>query len=117
MNLEWTQVDFDGANLSVRRKKNGSPATHPIQGDTLRALRKIRREAPNARFVFLSERGTPFSTSGFAKMVECTAQAAGLEALKPHPHMLRHARGYKLVSDGTPGRSRATLATAASRTP
>jgi integrase len=65
-------------NLSVRRKKNGSPATHPIQGDTLRALRKLRREAPNARFVFLSERGTPFSTSGFSKMVTRAAASAGL---------------------------------------
>jgi type 1 fimbriae regulatory protein FimB/type 1 fimbriae regulatory protein FimE len=33
-------------------------------------------------------------------MVERAAQAAGLEALKVHPHMLRHARGYKLANDG-----------------
>ena len=35
---------FDTANLSVRRAKKGSPATHPIRGDELRALRKLQRE-------------------------------------------------------------------------
>ena len=29
--LEWSQVDFTGATLHVRRVKNGKPATHPIR--------------------------------------------------------------------------------------
>jgi hypothetical protein len=43
----------------VRRiKRQACPfATHPMQGDTLWVLRKLRREAPNAQFVFLSEGG------------------------------------------------------------
>ena len=41
--LEWSQVDFAGATLHVRRVKNGKPATHPIRGDEMRALRKLRR--------------------------------------------------------------------------
>jgi site-specific recombinase XerD len=41
-------------------------------------------------FVFVSERGSPFTTAGFARMVERAAAAAGLE-LRAHPHMLRHA--------------------------
>jgi site-specific recombinase XerD len=76
-----------------------TPASHPLQGDTLRALRKLHREAPNATFVFLSERGTPFSPAGFAKMVERAGKEAGF-AFKTHPHMLRHACGYKLANDG-----------------
>jgi integrase len=40
--LRWDQVDFSGAVLHVRRVKNGSPSTHPIQGDELRALRRRR---------------------------------------------------------------------------
>src|SRR5262245_64511378 len=43
--LEWLQVDFHGATLHVRRAKNGKPATHPIWGDEIRALRKLQREA------------------------------------------------------------------------
>jgi type 1 fimbriae regulatory protein FimB/type 1 fimbriae regulatory protein FimE len=105
VDMEWTQVDFDGANLAVRRRKNGSPSTHPITGDTLRALRKLRREAPHARFVFMTERESPFSTAGFAKMIDRAARKAGLTELKPHPHMLRHARGYKLANEGKDTRS------------
>ena len=63
--LEWSQVDFTGATLQVRRVKNGKPATHPIRGDEMRALRKLQREAPKSAFVFVNERGTPFSPDGF----------------------------------------------------
>jgi site-specific recombinase XerD len=38
----------------------------------------------------LSERGAPFSTAGFARMLERLAEAARIE-IKVHPHMLRHA--------------------------
>jgi type 1 fimbriae regulatory protein FimB/type 1 fimbriae regulatory protein FimE len=50
-------------------------------------------------FVFVSERGTPFTTAGFARLVERAAIGAGLE-LKAHPHMLRHACGYALANKG-----------------
>jgi site-specific recombinase XerD len=49
--------------------------------------------------VFVSERGAPFSTRGFQAMVERAAQATGF-TMKIHPHMLRHACGYKLANDG-----------------
>jgi integrase len=42
--LDWSQVDFDTATLHVRRVKNGKPATHPIRGDEMRALRQLRRD-------------------------------------------------------------------------
>ncbi|HKD30761.1 MAG TPA: tyrosine-type recombinase/integrase [Xanthobacteraceae bacterium] len=40
--LRWDQVDFNGAVLHVRRVNNGTPSTHPIQGDEMRALRRLR---------------------------------------------------------------------------
>jgi site-specific recombinase XerD len=79
--------------------KNGTPSTHPIQGDELRALRRLQRESPASPFVFVSERGSPFTTAGFARMIERAAAGAGLE-LKAHPHMLRHACGYALANKG-----------------
>src|SRR5512139_1026430 len=36
----WEQIDLDNAILHVRRVKQGSPATHPLTGRELRALRK-----------------------------------------------------------------------------
>jgi integrase len=97
--LRWDQVDFAGAVLHVRRVKNGTPSTHPIQGDELRALRRLQRESAASPFVFVSERGCPFTTAGFARMIERAAAGAGLE-LKAHPHMLRHACGYALANKG-----------------
>jgi site-specific recombinase XerD len=47
--------------------------------------------------VFVSERGSPFTTAGFARMIERAAVAASLE-LKAHLHMLRHACGYGLAN-------------------
>ena len=97
--LEWSQVDFTGATLHVRRVKNGKPATHPIRGDEMRALRKLQREAPRSAFVFVNERGTPFSPDGFNWLVKRAGQKAGLP-FQVHAHMLRHSAGYKLAGDG-----------------
>ena len=100
VDLRWDQVDFRTATLHVRRVKQGTPATHPLRGDELRALRRLQREQePKSPFVFTSERGSPFATAGFARMIE----RAGIEAnfaFKAHPHMLRHACGYALANRG-----------------
>jgi integrase len=104
VDLRWDQVDFAGSRLHVRRAKRGTPATHPLQGDTMRALRRLRKDSPHAEFVFLSERGSPFSPAGFAKLVERAGKEAGF-GFKAHPHMLRHACGYKLANDGKDTRS------------
>ena len=98
--LRWDQIDFSGAVLHVRRVKNGTPSTHPLPGGELRALRRLQRESPPSPFVFVSERATPFTTAGFARMIERVARRGlGLE-LKAHPHMLRHACGYGLANKG-----------------
>jgi integrase len=103
--LRWDQVEFKTATLHVRRAKQGTPSTHPILGDELRALRRLQRgQDPKSPFVFTSERAAPFSTAGFARMVE----RAGVEAklpFKAHPHMLRHACGYALANKGHDTRS------------
>jgi integrase len=98
--LRWEQVDFKTATLHVRRVKQGTPSTHPILGGELRALRRLRREQqPRSTFVFTSERSTPFTTAGFARMIERAGVVAKL-GIKAHPHMLRHACGYALANRG-----------------
>ena len=84
------------AILHVRRAKNGTPATHPLNGEELRAMRKLKRDSGGNPFVFVSERGAPFSVSGFRRMIERASEEAGLE-IKAYPHMLRHACGYALL--------------------
>jgi integrase len=96
---------METATLHVRRAKKGTPATHPIRGDELRALRRLQREQdPKSPFVFTSERGSPFTTDGFAKLVARAGEVAEL-GFKAHPHMLRHACGFALANKGhDPGR-------------
>jgi len=105
VDLRWEQVDLENAILHVRRVKQGSPAAHPLTGRELRALRRLQREqGSKLPFVFVSERGAPFSKRGYQAMVERAARAAGFD-MKIHPHMLRHSCGYKLANDGVDTRT------------
>ena len=100
VDLRWAQVEFKTATLHVRWVKQGTPSTHPVLGDELRALRRLQREQESkSPFVFTSERGAPFTTAGFARMVERAGTLAKL-SFKAHPHMLRHACGYALANQG-----------------
>jgi hypothetical protein len=49
--LQWHQVELDHGRMHVRRAKNGTPSVHPIRGDEIRALRKLRRERPTGAYV------------------------------------------------------------------
>jgi integrase len=101
--LEWSAIDFSRAELHVSRKKSGTPATHPIRGDELRELRKLSKQATGP-FVFMSERGGPFSRESFNWMVKRAGVKAGLP-FQVHAHMLRHSAGYKLAADNHDTRS------------
>ena len=101
--LQWSDVEFESGTLHLRRVKGGATSTHPLLGNELRALRVLKREAKSP-FIFVSERGAPFSVSGLAKLIE----RAGVEAEMPfkvHPHMLRHTTGYVLANKGTDTRT------------
>ena len=101
--LQWSDVEFETGSLHLRRAKGGATSTHPLLGDELRALRVLKRDATSP-FLFVTERGSPFSVSGLQKLVE----RVGIEAKMPfkvHPHMLRHACGYALANKGTDTRT------------
>lgn len=97
--LRWSQVDFKKARLHVRRVKNGEDATHPVQGPVLRALRRLQRDYPNSEYLFQTERGGPLTASTVRKLVTRAGKQADLP-FPVHPHMLRHACGFKLANEG-----------------
>ena len=105
VDLRWDQIDFTANTLAVIRLKGSKDATHPIMGDEMRALRKLQRDQEaKSPFVFVSERGAPFTPAGFARMLDRLREAAKI-TFKIHPHMLRHACGYKLANAGHDTRS------------
>jgi site-specific recombinase XerD len=74
-------------------------AAEPGTGWSLHLLRLQREQDPKSTYVFTSERGAPFSSAGFARIVERASKQAKLR-FKAHPHMLRHACGYALANKG-----------------
>jgi type 1 fimbriae regulatory protein FimB/type 1 fimbriae regulatory protein FimE len=97
--LRWEQVDLAHARLHVSRLKSGIPSVHPLTGTELRALRRLQREQEPGRYLFSSERGAPMSAVGFRRMITRLGKAAKMP-FGVHPHMLRHACGFKLANDG-----------------
>jgi integrase len=97
--LEWHQIELDQGRLHVRRAKRGTPSVHPIRGDEIRALRRLWRENASEAYVFVSERGGPISPMGFHHLIQRLGKAAEMP-FAVHPHMLRHACGFKLANDG-----------------
>lgn len=102
--LRWDQVDFEVGLLHVRRVKHGIPSVHPLRAPELRALRQLQRESKPSPYLFLTERGSPMTAAGFRKLLTRVAELSSLP-FSVHPHMLRHACGYKLVNDGHDTRS------------
>ena len=102
--LRWDAVDPRAGTLHVARLKNGVDSTHPLRGPELRALRRLRRAFPDGPYLFVSERGGPMTDSNVRKIVALCGRRAGI-GFPVHPHMLRHACGYKLANDGHDTRS------------
>jgi site-specific recombinase XerD len=97
--LRWEQVDLKQGLLHVRRLKQGVPATHPLRGLQLRALRQLQRDYPPTQYVFVSERQTPLTARTVNHIITRAGELAQLN-LAIHPHMLRHSTGFYLANKG-----------------
>src|SRR6516165_12325456 len=82
--LQWQQIDLSEGRLHVHRVKNGIPSVHPIRGDKMRALRKLRRDYPREAYVHKNARLTPRGRERIVLKVEsgqtpeAVAQAVGV---------------------------------------
>src|SRR5262249_60907614 len=98
--LQWSQVELNTGRLHVRRAKNGSPSVHPLQGDEIRALRRLLREQGASSHVFMTEREGPMTPKAFHALFG----RIGARAKMPfpiHPHMLRLAAAMRWAMPGT----------------
>src|SRR5712672_319564 len=76
--LQWHQVELQTGRLHVRRSKRGTSSGHPLQGDELRALRRLQREQAPGPHVFVSERGAPMAPKSFHAMIQRLGERAGM---------------------------------------
>ena len=90
--LQWSQVELATGRLHVRRAKNGSPSVHPMQGDEIRALRRLQREQGLSSHVFMTERDGPMTPKAFHALFGRIGARAKMQ-FPIHPHMLRHGCG------------------------
>ena len=97
--LQWSQIELATGRLHVRRAKNGSPSVHPMQGDEIRALRRLQREQGPSSHVFMTERDGPMTPKAFHALFGRIGARAKTQFLV-HPHMLRHGCGYALTNAG-----------------
>src|ERR1700684_4104163 len=70
VSLQWSQIDLRGATVTIRRAKGGLTTEHPLRSIELRLLGRLRKESPQAAYVLMSERGAPWSTSNFRKVLQ-----------------------------------------------
>ena len=99
VSVRWDQVELKEGRLHVRRVKNGSPSVHPLRGPEIRALRRLKRDYPDSPYVLTTERQGPLTASTVQRIIARAGTLAEIP-FPIHPHMLRHACGYKLANDG-----------------
>jgi integrase len=97
--LQWSLVELATGRLHVRRAKNGSPSVHPMQGDEIRALRRLQREQGPSSHVFMTERDGPMTPKAFHALFGRIGARTKMQ-FPIHPHMLRHGCGYALANAG-----------------
>mgnify|MGYP001556205448 FL=1 len=74
-------------------------SSHPLRGPEIRALCRLQREYPDNPYIFVTERRGPVTTAAVRKIIARAGKKADI-GFPVHPHMLRHACGYKLANDG-----------------
>jgi type 1 fimbriae regulatory protein FimE len=102
--LRWDDIDFHEQTIVCRRLKNGIDGVHPLGSRELKLLGRLKKQQAKSRYIFMSERGSPITTSSFLKLVRRLGEKCGFD-FPLHPHMLRHSVGYVLVSKSVPIRN------------
>jgi hypothetical protein len=109
--LQWSQVELATGRLHVRRAKNGSPSVHPMQGEEIRALRRLQREQGPSSHVFMTEREGPMTPKAFHALFGRIGARARCNS-RYIRNMLRHGCGYALANAGHDTRALQALARA-----
>ena len=104
LSLRVADVDLINGQLHIKRAKQGKEHDPAISNAVRRQLKAYMKDR-NARptdFLFTSQWNSEKSISRgfFHKWFTETAQAAGLDVAKQHPHALRHGLGFTMAAEG-----------------
>jgi type 1 fimbriae regulatory protein FimE len=97
--LRWRMIDLKKKVLRVTRLSNGIKSVHPLRGEELVALRKLKRAYPGRSYLFVTDRGTRVTETNVRRIVASAGREAGL-GIHLHPRMLRHGCGHALADAG-----------------
>jgi type 1 fimbriae regulatory protein FimB len=104
LNLKVGDIDLDNNQVHLERLKSGKihdPAISKALQRTLKAYIKDRNAKPHD-LLFTSQWNPDkaMSRGYFHKWFSETAQAAGLDVSKQHPHAMRHGLGFTMSAAG-----------------
>jgi type 1 fimbriae regulatory protein FimB len=105
--MKLSDINVDTKEFHVNRLKGCDSGPHELYNGEAPAVKAwlIERAKMNppetVDTLFISERRKPLSRVTVWLIIRQTADAAGLEHLEIHPHMLRHSCGYALINKGT----------------
>ena len=91
VDLRWDQIDFNAANMAIRRVKQGSPSIPSWATNCAPCADYSASRSPSLRSC---------SHPSAARRSPGRALAGLWLGFKAHPHMLRHACGFALANAG-----------------
>lgn len=98
--LTWSDINLEDLSIHIRRKNNGTSSTHQLNATEAGWLCRLRRAASDSsNYVFCSDKGLPLARRTAHFIISKAAEQARID-VGVHPHMLRHARAFHLVSKG-----------------
>jgi type 1 fimbriae regulatory protein FimB len=99
--LKRQDVDLTHGRIWIQRLKGSLSTEQPLHPEELRTLKRYvkQRGAVQLPWLFLNERGDPFTRSAINYLVGSTGVRAGL-TFHVYPPMLRHSCGYALANRG-----------------
>lgn len=99
--LQRKDIDLKYGRIWVQRLKGSLSTEQPLLADELRTVKRYLKQRCDSQlpWLFLNERGDPFTRFSINYLVRIAGQRAGL-AFSVHPHMLRHGCGYALANRG-----------------
>jgi len=97
--LQWRMFDFDRKLLRVSRSLHGIDSRHPLSSMELKALRKLRKDYPGSRYLFVSGDGSRLSSRSISRIIAEAGEDAGIK-IPVNPRVLSRGSAHALARAG-----------------